>query len=167
MTGNGGTNMTSWEPVEIKTDDDSEIANYGQENMTNSLSISPENLHQNFVDSANHLTEVEYRHKQTLVSAGMIPENHIANNNPEMALGWLIKELNGRMNPDGLTIPFNGISIDNLEIMSRDTGDGVQIKVNVSEDNGEKLSREFTLPSDAKLANTQALFIDNHLHLRW
>ena len=51
--------------------------------------------------------------------------------------------------------------------MSKDTADGVQIQVNVSEDNGEQLSREFTLPSDAKLANTRALFIDNHLHLRW
>lgn len=167
MTGNGDTNMTSWKPVEIKTDDDSEITNYEQDNLADSLSISPESLHQNFVESASHLNEVENRHKQTLVSAGMIPENHIANNNPEMALGWLIKELNGRMNPDGLTIPFNGITIDNLNIMSRDTANGVQIQVNVSEDNGEQLSREFTLPSDAKLANTRALFIDNHLYLRW
>ena len=67
MTGNGGTNMTSWEPVDIKTDDDSKITNYEQENLSGSLSISPESLHQNFVDSANHLNEVENRHKQTLV----------------------------------------------------------------------------------------------------
>ena len=78
--------MASWENIDINID--SNLIEDVEDNFidTTGLTITPESLHYEFQSTAQHLKEVELRHKQVLVTAGMIPEEHISSIEPEMSL---------------------------------------------------------------------------------
>ena len=70
--------MSDWELVDISaTKPESSIEDEVEVNQ-DGLVKDVESLHSKFWRDAPHLTEVENRHIQVLVSAGMIPEEHIA-----------------------------------------------------------------------------------------
>ena len=159
--------MTDWKLVDISDNkpesfiEDLENLDYG------GLESDVQNLHTNFWKDADHLTEVEDRHLQVLVSSGMIPEDHIASTEPSRKLDWFVKELNGRINPDGLSIPLKGLEIDDIEIYQKTSDDETVIKLNLTEKDGQELERIMNIPNDSPEFNLQANFFNNRLYLRW
>ncbi|DAC59287.1 MAG TPA: hypothetical protein HA354_02240 [Candidatus Poseidoniaceae archaeon] len=159
--------MSDWELVDIlatkpvvRSESDVKVNRDG-------LAADVESLHNEFWRDAPHLTEVENRHIQVLVSAGMIPEEHIAATEPSRKLNWLIDELNGRIDPDGLSIPVKGLDIEDMTIHKMTKDDETIIKLNFIEKDGQELQRELTIDSNSEDFNFQANFYNNRLYLRW
>ena len=159
--------MTDWELVDIFDDKPELIVEEIDELDTGGLQSEVQDLHSNFWQEANHLKEVENRHLQVLVSSGMIPEDHISNTDPSRKLDWFVIELNGRVNPDGLSIPLKGLEIGDIEIHQMKNDDDVQIKLKLTEKDGQELERVFNLPNDSSDSSVQANFFNNRLYLRW
>ena len=159
--------MTDWKLVDI-SDDEPESFVEDLENLDyGGLESDVQNLHTNFWKDADHLTEVEDRHLQVLVSSGMIPEDHIASTEPSRKLDWFVKELNGRLNPDGLSIPLTGLDIEDIEIYQKTSENESVIKLNLTEKDGQELERIMNIPNDSPEFNIQANFYNNRLYLRW
>ena len=78
------------------------------------LSQTPDNAHQTFADTANHLEEVRFNHQKVLVGAGLVPESHLADINPERQIQWLTEELNGKVTESGFSLPLLGLSEDDV-----------------------------------------------------
>lgn len=159
--------MTEWELVNLSDSKPQTIVEDLSNTDAGSLESEVENLHTNFWQEANHLKEVENRHLQVLVSSGMIPEEHIANTEPSRKLDWFVNELNGRINPDGLSIPLKGLEIDDIEIYQMKTDEDTQIKLKFIEKDGQELERVLNIPSDNSESAIQANFFNNRLYLRW
>ena len=159
--------MTDWKLVDISDDKPESFVEDLQDLDYGGLESDVQNLHSNFWKDADHLTEVEDRHLQVLVSSGMIPEDHIASTEPSRKLDWFVKELNGRLNPDGLSIPLKGLEIDDIEIYQKTTDDETVIKLNLTEKDGQELERIMNIPDDSPDFNLQANFFNNRLYLRW
>ncbi len=159
--------MTDWELVDI-FDDKPELIVEEIDNLdSGGLQSEVQNLHSNFWQEANHLKEVEDQHMQVLVSSGMIPEEHIANTEPSRKLDWFVSELNGRVNPDGLSIPLKGLDIGDIEIHQMKNDNDTQIRLKLTEKDGQELERVFNLPNDSSDSSLQANFFNNRLYLRW
>ena len=103
---------------------------------------------------------------QVLVSAGMIPEDHIASVEPTRKLHWLVEELNGRIDPDGLSIPLKGLEIDDIEIYQKTENDETVLKLQFVEKDGQKLE-DFLVLIQRPDSNLKANFYNNRLYLRW
>ena len=159
--------MTDWELVDISDDKPESLVKDLEDLDYGGLESDVENLHSNFWKDADHLTEVENRHMQVLVSSGMIPEDHIASTEPSRKLDWFVKELNGRIDPDGLSIPLRGLEIDDIEIYQKTSDDETVIKLNLTEKDGQELERIMNIPDDSPDFNLQANFFNNRLYLRW
>ncbi len=61
------------------------------------LDAAPEALHMAMAETATHLNEVRTAHLHHLVTAGMLPETHLASVEPERRLAWVMEELHGRI----------------------------------------------------------------------
>ena len=159
--------MTDWELVDI-FDDKPELIVEEIDNLdSGGLQSEVQNLHSNFWQEANHLKEVEDQHMQVLVSSGMIPEEHIANTEPSRKLDWFVSELNGRVNPDGLSIPLKGLDIGDIEIHQMKNDNDTQIRLKLTEKDGQELERVLNITSDNSESAIQANFFNNRLYLRW
>ena len=159
--------MTDWELVDISDDKPESFVEDLQDLDYGGLESDVQNLHSNFWKDADHLTEVENRHLQVLVSSGMIPEDHIASTEPSRKLDWFVNELNGRLNPDGLSIPLKGLEIEDIEIYQKTSDNESAIKLNLTEKDGQELERIMNIPNDSPEFNIQANFFNNRLYLRW
>ena len=102
--------MATWEPLAVGTDHTQVRPGEIDAETTVGLAASVESLHSEFQQSADHLGEVHTMHEQVLVSAGMLPESHLAEVQPERQLKWMVEALHGSVNPDGLTIPLLGVT---------------------------------------------------------
>ena len=158
--------MTTWQRVDI-SDEKVDFNDDNQQPGSNGLSTKPELLHADFNSDAHHLSDVQSQHKQVLVTAGMIPEEHIAHVEPSMKLEWMVNELNGRINPDGLTIPLLGVEQDQVELYSRQIDNSIVLKLKITEDDGDTLERELTAPEGVSIDNLTASLANNRLYLRW
>jgi len=159
--------MTDWKLVDISDDKPESFVKDLDDLDYGGLESDVQNLHSNFWKDADHLTEVEDRHLQVLVSSGMIPEDHIASTEPSRKLDWFVKELNGRLNPDGLSIPLKGLEIGDIEIYQKTNDNESVIKLNLTEKDGQELERIMNIPNDSPEFNLQANFFNNRLYLRW
>jgi len=159
--------MESWERIEIDTKSEGieEIAN--EFVQTDGLAITPEQLHSEFHINAEHLNEVEQRHKQVLVTSGMIPEEHISWSEPSLSLKWMVEELNGRINPDGLTIPLMGIELEDFQLSTKIDNQNHNVKLSINHGQNDILERTFSIPKDSVKNEIKAHFINNRLYLRW
>ena len=158
--------MTTWQRVDI-SDEEVDFNEDNQQPGSNGLSTKPELLHADFNSDAHHLSDVQSQHKQVLVTAGMIPEEHIAHVEPSMKLEWMVNELNGRINPDGLTIPLLGVEQNQIELYSRQIDNSIVLKLKITEDDGDTLERELTAPEGVSIENLTASLVNNRLKLRW
>jgi len=129
------------------------------------LSSPPQLLHQEFHQSADHLHEVRDMHTHVLVQAGMIPETNLADVNPSQRLDWVLQELHGMRNPDGLTIPMMGVSSEDVEINIMSTDSETNVKVTIREEGHEPFER--VLPLTGENLDVQAHFVNGQLRLRW
>tara|TARA_B100001741_G_scaffold99612_1_gene81786 strand:+ start:1030 stop:1509 length:480 start_codon:yes stop_codon:yes gene_type:complete len=159
--------MTDWKLVDISDDKPESFVEDLQDLDYGGLESDVQNLHSNFWKDADHLTEVEDRHLQVLVSSGMIPEDHIASTEPSRKLDWFVNELNGRLNPDGLSIPLKGLEIEDIEIYQKTSDNESVIKLNLTEKDGQELERIMNIPNESPEFNIQANFFNNRLYLRW
>jgi len=159
--------MASWENMDINLDSDL-IGEIEDEFIdTTGLTISPESLHSEFHSTALHLTEVEMRHKQVLVTAGMIPEEHVSTIEPGMSLKWMVEELNGRMNPDGLSIPLMGGDLGDFQVLFNNDERHINVKLSIKDGQTETFERTFNIPKESMKNEISAHFINNRLYLRW
>ena len=158
--------MTTWQRVNI-SDEEVDFNEDNQQPDSDGLSATPELLHGDFNLDAHHLADVQSQHKQVLLTAGMIPEEHIANVEPSLKLEWMVNELNGRVNPDGLTIPLLGVEQSQIELYSRQIDNSIVLKLKITEDDGDTLERELTAPEGVTIDNLTASLVNNRLNLRW
>ena len=79
----------------------------------------------------------------------------------------MVNELNGRINPDGLTIPLLGVEQDQVELYSRQIDNSIVLKLKITEDDGDTLERELTAPEGVSIENLTASLVNNRLKLRW
>ena len=150
--------MSEWKRLELSEDKN--------EDMTSTdLTSVPQLLHQEFLQEAHHLHEVQAMHTHVLVQAGMLPESHLAEVEPSQRLDWILQELHGMRDPDGLTIPLKGVSSDDVEISIMDNDSETSVKVTVREQGHEPFER--VLPLTGENLDVKAHFVDGHLRLRW
>ena len=97
----------------------------------------------------------------------MIPEDHIASTIPSRKLSWFVNELNGRVDPDGLSIPLKGLDIGDVEIYQKNNDDETLVKLKLTEKDGQELERVFNVPSEGPDFSVQANFFNSRLYLRW
>ena len=159
--------MSEWELVEISSAEPDELIDEHQSYNTDGLETEVSDLHSHFWRDAGHLSEVEDRHKQVLISSGMIPESHIASVEPSRKLDWFVTELNGRMNPDGLSIPVKGLEINDIAIHQMSSDNETIIKFNFTEKDGQELERIVNIPNEISNTEFKANFFNNRLYLRW
>ena len=158
------TRMEEWKPLDIATD---EPQSEQRPQPTNEgLQTDAPTLQANFEASANHLEEVRLRHTEVLVTAGMLPETGLAEQHPERALAWVVNGINGRMNPDGLTIPLLGAEENAIQLHVKETEEATLVKLDVQDPEGPNLVREFPLPTEAA-GSLSADFSHGRLTLRW
>ena len=139
--------MEEWEEIEIQA-------------VSDGLDASPSELHAVFEVTGDHLAEVRDRHTMMLVASGELPESHIADIAPERRLDWMVKELNGNIHSNGLTIPLYGATMDSIHI-SRGELDGHSIlKLQVGE-----FVRKLPIPADS--SSIDASLNDGVLNIRW
>ena len=129
------------------------------------LSSAPQLLHQEFHEEAHHLHEVRAMHTHVLVQAGMLPETHLAEVDPSQRLDWILQELHGMRDPDGLTIPMRGVSAEDVEINIMNTDSETNIKITIHESGHQPLER--ILPLKGENLDIQAHFVNGQLRLRW
>jgi hypothetical protein len=81
-------------------------------------------------------------------------------------LAWIVQGINGRVDPDGLTIPLLGTHEEAIQLHVKTTEDATLVKLDIHDPNGDPLVRELPLPAEAK-DTLQATFSQGRLHLRW
>ena len=151
--------MSDWKPLDVSEEEVEEIG-------TSDFSSTPQQLHTEFQTSATHLHEVQSMHKHVLVQAGMIPETHIAEVEPTQRLEWVLQELHGMSNPDGLTIPLLGVSPEQLGVQIQKLATETQVKITIQQEDNATFER--ILPLNSEQAETLRVhFVNGRLHLRW
>ena len=161
---NSGYDMEEWQDIDISLEKPTDLA--PESPVSNGLEATPDLLHAEFHQQAGHLGEVTQLHSQLLVTAGMLPETHIAEVQPQRQLAWVIKELHGRLNPDGLTVPLLGAEINQIHLQVLRTETRATVKLTISEENNPVLERLMPLPVEAT-GDLTAHFVNGRLHLRW
>jgi hypothetical protein len=156
--------MDEWKPLDIATSSEGSQPPLTPE--TSGLQADAATLQAEFESIPNHLTEVKQRHMEVLVTAGMLPETGLAEVHPERALEWVLNGINGRLNPDGLTIPLLGAQPDQVHLQTKTTEEGTVVQLSIEDGDALPLVRDLPLPAEAG-EHLQASFIDGHLHLRW
>ncbi len=150
--------MSEWKRLSLSEE------NSGPEKEHN-LSSKPEILHQEFHENADHLHEVRGMHTHVLVQAGMLPETHLADVQPSQRLDWILQELHGMRDPDGLIIPLKGVSSDDVEINIQRADSGTNVKLTVREEGHQPFER--VLPLTGENLDVRAHFVNGQLRLRW
>jgi hypothetical protein len=156
--------MDDWTPLDIETDAASEQK--ALEVNLEGLTVDASTLQAHFEQEESHLDEVKQRHLEVLVTAGMLPETGLASNHPERALAWVLSSINGRINPDGLTIPLLGTTPDRVNLQTKVTDNQTLVQLNIDDGDLPALVRDLPLPLEAA-ETLQATFVEGHLHLRW
>ena len=100
------------------------------------------------------------------MTAGMLPETGLSERHPERALAWVVEGINGRLDPDGLSIPLLGTNEEAIQLHVKATDEATLVKLDIDDSEGAPLVREFPLPADAN-ATLQATLSQGRLHLRW
>ncbi len=140
---------TEWKPLDIssqKTEDVEEL----KPNI-NSLSTSPEDLHTAFFEQAQHLTEAIANQNIISEISGKIPE-HTNQNQKIISIESVANEFNGFVSNNSLSLPFKGISQNqiNIEYTSIDSNWAIKLSINPSNEEIQMIERTFLLP---KVAN--------------
>ena len=83
----------------------------------------PDAAHQAFAETASHLEEVRFNHQKLLVGAGLVPETHLANIDPERQVQWLAESFNGKVTESGFSLPLLGLGEEDVGLsVSSDNG---------------------------------------------
>ena len=157
--------MDDWKPLAIEPVD-GPIDGVAHPEITDGLNADAATLQAAFEATSTHLDDVRQRHEQVLITAGMLPETDVANRLPERALDWVVSGLNGRVNPDGLSIPLLGAHLEDVHLEVNTTENATTVRLRVDEEGHDSLTREMTLPEGVN-STLMARWVNGHLHLRW
>ena len=156
--------MDEWKPLDLTTEiTDHEVVDPA---APEGLDTDAASLQAHFEASNDHLMEVRQRHTEVLVTAGMLPESGLAEHLPERALAWVVESINGRMNPDGLTIPLLGTNETAIQLHVKETEEATLVRLDIEDSEGPDLVRELPLPIEAA-ATLAANYSHGRLTLRW
>lgn len=156
--------MNEWKEIEISQTLDDEESSLQTEESTDRIFQPAEQKFSEFIQQSPHLNEVRSRHNQVLVAAGLQPESHILQQNPDMALQWFVDELNGAFITDGLELPMHGMTLDHINLETTQLDDGQILgRLRLEIENGS-LERTFPVPRDG-IRNVS--FVNGLLRLRW
>lgn len=158
------TFMDDWKPLNIESEE--AAPHQGPTASLDGLQTDASTLQAHFEASTDHLEEVRMRHTEVLVTAGMLPETGLAERHPERALAWVVQSINGRMDPDGLTIPLLGTQEEAVQLHVKETEEATVVKLDVQDTEGPNLVRELPLPVGVA-ATLSAGFSNGRLTLRW
>jgi len=158
------TTMDDWNELPLTTVE--EEGNLPQQTPPQGLEVEASTLKAAFEHDSPHLNEVRERHIEVLATAGMLPETALASHTPERALSWLVSTINGRLHPDGLTIPLLGAQPDAIVLRSKQTDDATLVRLTVADGDETPLVRELPLPLEAS-GELTATLVNGYLHLRW
>ena len=150
--------MSEWKRLALTEDKE-------EKTQEDDLSSAPQLLHQEFHEEAHHLHEVLAMHTHVLVQAGMLPETHLAEVDPSQRLDWILQELHGMRDPDGLTIPLKGVSSEDVEINIMSNDSETSVKLTIHEEGHQPFER--VLPLMGEDLNVRAHFVNGQLRLRW
>ena len=150
--------MSEWKRLALTEDKE-------EKTQEDNLSSAPQMLHQEFHEEAHHLHEVRAMHTHVLVQAGMLPETHLAEVEPSQRLDWILQELHGMRDPDGLTIPLRGVSSEDVEINIMSNDSETSVKLTIHEEGHQPFER--VLPIMGEDLNVRAHFVNGQLRLRW
>ena len=156
--------MDEWKPLDLTNEDMSHEALMPA--VPEGLETDAPRLQAHFEVSNNHLADVHQRHTEVLVTAGMLPESGLAEHLPERALAWVVEGINGRMNPDGLTIPLLGTNEAAIQLHVKQTEEATLVRLDIEDTEGPNLVRELPLPTEAG-ATLAANYNNGRLTLRW
>ena len=150
--------MSEWKRLVLTEDKE-------EKTQEDNLSSAPQMLHQEFHEEAHHLHEVRAMHTHVLVQAGMLPETHLAEVEPSQRLDWILQELHGMRDPDGLTIPLRGVSSEDVEINVMSNDSETNVKLTIHEEGHQPFER--VLPLKGEDLDVRAHFVNGQLRLRW
>ena len=150
--------MSEWKRLVLTEDKE-------EKTQEDNLSSAPQMLHQEFHEEAHHLHEVRAMHTHVLVQAGMLPETHLAEVEPSQRLDWILQELHGMRDPDGLTIPLRGVSSEDVEINVMSNDSETNVKLTIYEEGHQSFER--VLPLKGEDLDVRAHFVNGQLRLRW
>ena len=150
--------MSEWKRLALTEDKE-------EKTQEDNLTSAPQMLHQEFHEEAHHLHEVRAMHTHVLVQAGMLPETHLAEVEPSQRLDWILQELHGMRDPDGLTIPLRGVSSEDVEINVMSNDSETNVKLTIHEEGHQPFER--VLPLMGEDLDVQAHFVNGQLRLRW
>ena len=150
--------MSEWKRLALTEDKE-------EKTHEDDFSSAPQLLHQEFHEEAHHLHEVRAMHTHVLVQAGMLPETHLAEVDPSQRLDWILQELHGMRDPDGLTIPLKGVSSEDVEINIMSNDSETSVKLTIHEEGHQPFER--VLPLMGEDLNVRAHFVNGQLRLRW
>ena len=157
--------MSTWETVHLETESFDEVTEKTMDRKTLGLEAEPQQLHAEFHIQAGHLSDVQINHQRVLTASGMIPETHLAEIEPERRLAWMVDQLHGTVNPDGLMIPLHGANDSDIQVSTLEDETQRQLRIIVKEAGHDDLLRILPLPAEA--SEISAHFINGRLHLRW
>ena len=156
--------MDEWKALDFDTED------AGHEALApvvpEGLETDAATLQALFESSNDHLADVRQRHTEVLITAGMLPESGLAEHHPERALAWVVEGINGRLNPDGLTVPLLGTHEDAIQLHVKQTEEATLVRLDIEDSEGPNLVRELPLPAGAA-STLAANFSNGRLTLRW
>jgi hypothetical protein len=156
--------MDEWTSLDVKTATSAESE--AENEVMTGLGIDAPALQAAFENRPSHLDEVKQRHLEVLVTAGMLPETGLADVHPDRALAWVVEGINGRVAPDGLTIPLLGTSPEQVHVKTKITEEATMVQLTVEDGEHPDLVRHLPLPTNAA-TTLEATFSDGRLHLRW
>ena len=156
--------MEDWKPLDFTGDEEAVVGE--QPPMPEGLETDAATLQALFESSNDHLADVRQRHTEVLITAGMLPESGLAEHHPERALAWVVEGINGRLNPDGLTVPLLGTHEDAIQLHVKQTEEATLVRLDIEDSEGPNLVRELPLPAEAA-STLAANFTNGRLTLRW
>mgnify|MGYP005687148217 FL=1 len=156
--------MEGWKPLDFTGDEEAVVGE--QPPMPEGLETDAATLQALFESSNDHLADVRQRHTEVLITAGMLPESGLAEHHPERALAWVVEGINGRLNPDGLTVPLLGTHEDAIQLHVKQTEEATLVRLDIEDGEGPNLVRELPLPAEAA-STLAANFSNGRLTLRW
>lgn len=156
--------MNEWKEIEISQTLDNDESSSQSEDSPDHIHLPAEQKFNEFIQQSPHLNEVRSRHHQVLVAAGLQPESHILQQNPDMALQWFVDELNGEFTTDGLELPMHGMTLEHIKLETTQLDEGYVLgRLRLEIDDGS-LERTFPVPKEG-IRNVS--FVNGFLRLRW
>ncbi|MBJ23550.1 MAG: hypothetical protein CMB64_02655 [Euryarchaeota archaeon] len=137
-----------WEPLNIDSND---IDSNPQEEVNfGGLSVSPEVLHSNFYNQADHLSEAIANNNMISDITSEIPEN-TKYSQKMISVESFANEFNGSISKNRLQLPFRGIQKSQLklEFSKIESTWGIKLSINSIETDSNSLIRTFLLPESS------------------